>query len=603
MIGKILGGRYEVLEAISASAIFESYAARDRYKGTDVCIRLVNLPFAAEEPFITALKEVVEASTSLDHPNVAEVFGTGDHDGRLFIICELIRGSNLVERIRRVAPFSPPVACELAIGICEGLQHAADKDIVHGDLCSDHVLATLEGRVAVLDFGLWKCYSKSATAGGVVLSRMAPYMAPEIIEDNFPTTASDVYAVGVILFELLTGQLPFTGQTPGAILAKHTTLEPRSPRSVNAAVPNVLDEITLKCLAKNPAARYGSFNELISDLRATRDAVRFGRQLTWPITPSPAVAAVASEPKKETKLPWESSGKVPEPKVEPVAAVAEPAPFVKVAKPPKAKRVRPARDPADDDVPLWFRWIVISLGAMASVFVLGWIVLNATKRPEIQLPDLVGMTVSEARQRASSSGFILNVEDEVYSEEYPKPDTIIEMQPDARTPIREGGTVRVVKSLGSKKTQIPDLRSETVEEAKNRLKAAGLTVGQVREISSENIDEGLVAGTRPARGEKVDRNTTVDILVSGTDREDMPVRERPNTWTIRFQVKESDEPVMVRVVMTDGTRRRRTVFEEAREGGDYVELYDIEGVGDEATFRIYFDDRLDRTMRRDGNET
>jgi hypothetical protein len=329
--------------------------------------------------------------------------------------------------------------------------------------------------------------------------------------------------------------------------------------------------------------------------------VRFGKQLTWPLTPSPAVAAVGSETKKETALPWESSGKVPE--KDPVAAVAAPEPFVKSAKAPKARRVRPIREPGDDDVPAWFRWIVISLGAMAVVFVLGWMVLNATKRKEIQLPNLVGMTVAEARQRANSTGFILSVVEEMYSEEHPKPDTIIEMQPDARTPIREGGTVRVVKSLGSKKTQIPDLRSETVAEAKNRLQAAGLTVGEVREVASDTIDEGLVAATRPARGERVDRNTTVDILVSGDDVNDLPPRERPNTWTIRFQVKDSEEPVMVKVVMTDGTRKRRTVFEEAREGGDYVELFDIEGVGQEATFRIYFDDRLDRTMRRDGNET
>lgn len=598
MIGKILGGRYELLEAISASAVFENYVARDRYKGSDVCIRVVNPPFSAEEAFVTALKEVVDASTALDHPNVARIYGTGDYEGRLFIICELIRGSNLVERIRRVAPFSPPVACELAIGICEGLQHASDHEIVHGDLCSDHVLATLEGRVAVLDFGLWKCYSKSATAGGVVLSRMAPYMAPEIIDGSFPTTRSDVYAVGVILFELLTGQLPFVGQTPGAILAKHTTLPPRSPRSVNAAVPTVLDEITLKCLAKEPENRYRSFNELIADLRATRDAMRFGKQLTWPINTSPAVAAVSSvEGKPGTKLPWESSGTVPEKP----GAVAVATPATKSAKPPKAKRVRPAREAADDDVPLWFRWIVIMLGGTAVVFVLGWMVLNATKRREIQLPNLVGMTVAEARERASKTGFIITVSDEIYSENFPKPDTVIEMQPDARTPIREGGTVRVIKSLGSKRTKVPDLRSQTVDEARSRLEAAGLVVGEIREIASDSIKEGMVAATSPARGQRVERKTTVDILISGAEEREPPAREKPNHWTIRFQVKESDEPVMVKVVMTDGSRKRRTVFEEAREGGDYVELYEIEGVGPSATFRIYFDDRLDRSLRRDGN--
>ena len=600
MIGNILGGRYEILEAISSSVIFENYSARDRYKGTDVCIRLVNLPYAKEEAFVEALKEVVDASVAMDHPNIARIYGTGDHEGRIFIVCELIKGSNLVERIRRVAPFSPPVACERAIGICEGLQHAADHEMVHGDLCSDHVLATLEGRVAVLDFGLWKCYGKSATASGVVLSRMAPYLAPEIIaNDEFPKTTSDIYAVGVILFELLTGRLPFSGQTPGAILAKHTTLPPPSPRSVNAAVPHVLDEITLKCLSKEPHLRYQSFNELIADLRATRDAVRFGKQLTWPIRHSPAVEAVATaEAKPGAKLPWESSGKVVEKSAK---AVAEP--VAKPVKPPKAKRVRPVREPGDEDVPLWFRGIVFLLIGLAGAFVVGWMVLNATKKREIQLPNLVGMTVAEARERAARTGFSITVTDEVYDEEHPQPDTIIEMNPDARTPIREGGLVRVVKSLGSKRTEVPDLRSQSVDEARSRIEAAGLVVGEVREIESNNIEQGLVAGTEPARGTKVDRNTTVNILVSGDEQEEKPDSEKTNYWTLRFQVKESDEPVMVKVVMTDGSRKRRTIFEEVRDGGDYVELLDIEGVGKSATFRIYFDDRLDRRFVREGNES
>jgi len=594
VIGNILAGRYEVMEAISASPIFENYVARDRYRGIDVCLRLLNLPFAREEAFVNALKDVVAETTVLDHPNVAKVYEFAEDSGRPFVVCELIKGSNLVDRIRRVAPFSPPVACELVIGICEGLDHAAQRDIAHGDLCSDHVLATLEGRVAVVDFGLWKCYSKSATAAGVVLSRMAAYMAPEIIDDEFPKPTSDVYAVGVILFELLTGMLPFSGQTPGAILAKQQTLPPRSPRSVNAAVPNVLDEITLKCLAKSPAQRYQTFTQLLVDLRATRDAIRFGKPLSWPIN-QPSEAATTAP---TTTLPWATSGTAP------TAAAPEPevsAAVATSARPPKAKRVKKVREPADDDVPLWFRSVVILLAGMAAMFVVGWMIMNATKKREIQLPNLVGMTVAEARERGASTGFRVEVTDEVYSEKFPQPDTIIEMRPDARTPIREGAKIRVIKSLGSKRTDVPDLRGVSVEEARSRLEAAGLVPGAVREISSEEVDKGLVAQTEPKRGERVERKTTVDILVSGNDEPTPDASERPNTWTLRFEVKNSDEPVLVRVDMTDGSREKRTVFEEVRPGGDYVELLDIEGVGDRATFRIYFDDYHFRTIRRDGN--
>jgi serine/threonine-protein kinase len=596
MIGQVLAGRYEVTEVISASPIFENYVAKDRYKGGDVCLRVLNPPYSTETEFVAALGQVVAATSTLDHPNVAKVYGLESHEGRPFVVCELIKGSNLVERIRRVAPFSPPVACELAIGICEGLAHAAEHEVTHGDLCADHVLATLEGRVAVVDFGLWKCYSKSASAGGVVLSRMAAYMAPEIIDGEFPTTRSDVYAVGVILFELLTGRLPFSGQTPGAILAKHKTLPAPSPRSINAAVSNVLDEITLKCLSKEPGARYADFTALIADLRATRDAMRFGKQLTWPIVSEPLPVG-ESEARSPAKLPWESSGPAvtPTPRPQQVADAVVQKPVI------RAKRVRPVRDRSEDDVPLWFRSIVYGLIGVSAMFVIGWMVMNATKRKEIQLPNLVGMTIAEARQRANRTGFQVLVDDEIYSEKFPQPDTIVQMQPDARTPIREGAIVRVVKSLGSKRTDVPDLRGASVEDAKERLLAAGLVIGDVREIASDEIDEGQVAGTEPARGERVDRKTTIDILVSGTPDNEKPARERPNTWTLRFQVKESDEPVLVRVDMTDGSRDKRTIFEEVRSGGEYVELLDVEGVGERATFRIYFDDYLNRTIRREGN--
>jgi hypothetical protein len=227
--------------------------------------------------------------------------------------------------------------------------------------------------------------------------------------------------------------------------------------------------------------------------------------------------------------------------------------------------------------------------------------MNATKKREIQLPNLVGMTVNEARQRAASTGFRVDVTDEIYSEKFPQPDTIIEMRPDARTPIREGAVVRVIKSLGSKRTDVPDLRGLSVDEGKSRLQAAGLVVGAVREVSSDNIDKGMVAQTEPKRGERVDRNTTVDILISGNDEPTPSAAERPNTWTLRFEVRDNDEPVLVRVDMTDGSRKKRTILEEVRSGGEYVELLEIEGVGDKATFRIYFDDYLFRTIRREGN--
>lgn len=604
MIGELLRIRYQILEELSSSPIFDSYIARDRVRNVDVCVRLVNRPFSDEPEFVLALKSVVEKTKVLDHPNIARVYEIDEHEGRPFIVCELVRGSNLVERIRRVAPFSPPIATEIAIGICEALEHAAVRGMVHGDLCSDHVITSLEGRVAVIDFGLWESYGRSGSAGAMVLARMAPYLAPEIIEGELPSTSSDVYAVGVILFELLAARLPFSGQTPMSILAKHTTQAVPSIRSLNVAVPHVLDEIVSKALAKDRTQRYQSASELLSDLRALRDAMRFGRQLTWPIK---------TEARAQPDIPPAKTfnEKRAERKMGTVAHVENRANVKEVSTAPAKQKVKvrtPEKVRGDDDVPSWLKAIVYVLSGMAVAFVVGWMILNLTKKKELEVPNLIGMQIAQAREQAKALGVNLSVMAEEYNEKFPQPETIIEMDPAPKTPVREGAYVRVKLSLGSTYVDIPDLRGVTKEEARRRLEAAGLLLAQrIKEQRSDTLDEGMVIETEPKHGERVERNTTVEITVSSgrtrpTREERGEEEQQDNTWTLRFKVRDGDM-IMVRVEMTDATGEARNVFEELREGGTYVSLDNVEGKGKEATFRIYFDNTLWRTLKRQGNNT
>ncbi|MGI8922537.1 MAG: PASTA domain-containing protein [Fimbriimonadales bacterium] len=583
MIGDVISNRYEILEKLAGSAIFESYLARDRFRSMEICLRMVNHPFTDQTEFIRMLASVVERAELLDHPNIARVYGMGDHNGRQYFVCEALKGSNLVERIRRIAPFSPPVACEIGIGICEALEHAALRGLPHGDLCADHVLTNLEGRVAVIDFGLWESYSRSSTAGAMVLSRMAPYLAPEVIDGQLPSPSSDVYAVGVILFELVTARLPFSGETPGVILAKHTTEVPPSARSLNSAVPAYLDEIISKSLAKDRGARYPSATELLADLRAVKDGLRFGKQLSWPIGSEPVAAAVTNAP----------------PPLRAPSAYSL----------PSARQKAKGRDKnyPEDDVPGWLKAVVYVLGGMAFALVIGWMILNVTKKKELELPNLVGLTVAEARERAKATGFNVAVEREEYNEKFPQPDTIISMDPAPKTHVREGGYVRVIRSLGSAHVDVPDLRGVPVDEAKRRLTAAGLRVAEkVDQQINSNFEIGTVVKSDPGRGERVDRKTTIELTVSGERKTpDRKVEEGlvPNAFTLRFRVKDSNDFVAVRVEMTDAADERRVVFEEPRPGGDYVEIENIEGKGKDATFRIYFDDYLWRTRKLEGNMT
>ncbi len=600
MIGELIRLRYEVLEQLPSSAIFDNFAARDKVRNCDVCLRMVRKPFSDEADFVQSLARLVAEVSKLEHPNIARVYEIDEHDYRPFVVCELVRGTTLAERIRRVAPLSPAVAVELTVGILEALESAASQGTLHGDLCSDHVLTTLDWRVSVIDFGLWQCYGASATAGAVVLSRMAPYLAPEIIEGEIPSGASDVYAVGVILFELLTGRAPFVGQTAAATLAKHSTQEPPNLRVLNPAVPKVLEEIVKKSLSKEKTARYQSASEMLSDLRQLLDALRFGRAISWPISESARaeesdsnVVKTYAEKKRDTKL----------------GAAVHAATFIK-KKPEKPKpkieqRVSAASDPPPD-VPTWMLAVFYTL---IGIFVCGvgiWINYNLHAPRSVELPNLIGLSIVDGRKAAHDLHISLVESGRQLSDQYPQPETIVSMDPSPHTPVREGAEVHVILSAGSRMVEVPVLKGRTLTEARTVLESAGLKLDpSPRYESSRDTPAGQVIKQRPLGRDRVERGTKVTVTVStgsiAPTETSNPEDLMPNTFTITFKVKDSKDEVAVRIEMTDGKNERKVVFEEMVQPGTTL-TRTFEGYGKEASFDIYFDGYEDKTIVQKGND-
>lgn len=599
MIGELIRIRYQVLEELPTSSLFENFFARDRVRNVDVCLRMVKQPFASEPDFVQALAKVVEKTKTLDHPNIVRVLEIDEHEARPFVICELIRGATLAERIRRLAPFSPSVAVEIAIGICEALEHAATAGICHGDLCADHVFATLEGRVAVTDFGFWECYGASESAGGVVLARMAPYLAPEVIAGEMPSYASDVYAVGVLLFELLTGLLPYSGLTPASIIAKHTTHPVPSARAMNPAVPHVLDEIIQKALAKDKRERYDSAGSMLSDLRKLLDALRFGKGLDFPLetrrnfAPAPKPVQTYAEKKAERN-----------------AAVSQATEQNSQdrPKPWKSRRIALASETAADDVPKWLQALVWAASGMIVLLAVWYVFLNVTQKKEVIVPNVVGMSEAEAKKAIKSKNLDFVVAGEEYNDRYPQPKTVTFMDPSAGTPVKEGATIQVKLSLGSRLVEVPDLRGLTVTQARERLAAVSLQLDPtIRREPTRGIEEGLIVSSDPGPWEKVERGSTISITVSsGRERPDRPTVPAENlvanTWSLQFTVR-SDTKVIVRVEMTDARGEPQVVYESEHVNGDTVDLPMIEGYGKTATFRVYYNNNLEMTYpnRRGAN--
>lgn len=604
MIGELVRARYEITEALASTPFFESFVAKDRVRGVEVCVRFVKKPFADEPDFVMMLAKVVEQVKVMDHHGVARVYEIDDHDGQIFIVCEYIQGGALSDRIKRLAPFSPSVACEIAISIGEALEHGTLNGIIHGDLSSDHVIMTLEGRVAVVDFGMWQCYNTSESGGGIVLSRMAPYLAPEIIEGEMPSYQSDVYALGVILFELLTGHRPFHGQTPASILAKHTTQEVPSLRTYNPSIPLVLDAIVSKALAKDKSERYMTPSALLSDLRQLLDALRFGKRLSWPLPERVDEQAVIpivktyNEKKKEQRLGTA---------VHAATYNARTAPKEKSA-PQKKQKIAKLSEAVPDDVPIWLRAIVWIAGGFFAAAIVGWILFNMSQKPTVEIPNLLGMRISQAREQAKLLKLELVEKGQEFSDQYPEPNVITAMDPAPGTPVKEGSVVQVKLSLGSRLVSMPDLRGLTLTEARRRLTDMDLKLDPtVRREQSRTIADGLVIRTDPQPTDRVERGTIVTLYVSsGAQRPEQPSRPAEemlaNTWSLRFRVKSSEEPVLVRVEMADARGVEQVVFEDTKPGDSEVVLENVEGVGRTATFRIFFNGFLDRTIVLRGSE-
>ncbi len=578
MIGQVLNSRYEILKEIPGTPFFANYVAKDVYRDVRVLLRVVKEPFASEASFVAELVSVVEKSKALQHPHIARVETIEEANGLYYIVGEHIDGEPLRERIRRLAPFSPALCCEIAISIAEALQAGLNHGIVHGDLSSDTVMYDSDDVVKVLDFGIWQCYSASESAPGIVLARMAPYLAPEVIEGGMPSAQSDLYALGVLLYELLTGQRPFDGPTPLRVLDQHRQAPAPDPRTLNPSIPRALSAIVGRALAKKPEERYQTPSQMLDDLLAVQESLRYGKPAEIK-PPAPTVA---------TSLP------------------RKPAPDAQGSPQRGPVRTRPRRPRGDDDVPAWLRALIYVFGGMAIATIAAFVYLQINKKDRVIVPNLLGMPLAEARTVAQQTNLQIAVEDEEYNDEYPEPQTVIRVSPAPGTPVYEGSEVRVVISLGSTRVDVPDLRGLTIAEARRQLDAVGLRLGsQVQYRSSSRYEKGQIIDSSPGPRERVRRGGTVEVVISTGDRPpDQPVGSTeeltPYYFSLSFRIPPGDGKVLVRVEMVDQGGVPKVVFEEERHPGEEISLERIEGLGEKATFRIYYNDVLDAEITRRG---
>lgn len=575
MIGTVLAGRYEVSALVADGPIFSLFRARDRITGRDVSLRLVRSPFDGQQEFVDALGKAVEKVASIGHANVERLIELDRYEGQTYIVGEWTQAPALADRIRKLAPFSAPVAVAAALAVCRGLDAFHKLGVVHGDVGPSTACLMADGEVRLQMGGLWEAYSSSPTAGAMVLPTLAPALAPEVGKGAMPSLRSDVYAVGVLLYELLTGRKPYIGDTPLATAMRHSTDPTPHVRSLNPSVPMVLDEIVAKAMDKEAENRYASAGEMAADLRLIQDALRFGRTLSWPLR-----AAGASAPPARTP----SQGRTP-----------------KAAAPGRvAPKMTAIRDEDDEDfgkrerdVPAWAS-IGLALVACVAVSLLAvYFVLNLNRPRLVAVPSLNGLTTAEARTSLERNKLQMRVDSDKKSNDKVAVDHIVESDPPERSRVREGSTVMVELSAGPAQVSVPDLVGLTPDSARSQLEKIGLKLDDTVERQNRPpAKEGTILAQSPEANKSVAREGMVKVTIQDGSQ------PAPEIHSFEYNLKDAlsdltkSARVKVEVEDIDGVRE---VFNRRRSPGETLEV-PAPARGDKAVFRIYYDGKRVRTV-------
>ncbi|MDW5597034.1 Stk1 family PASTA domain-containing Ser/Thr kinase [Conexibacter stalactiti] len=471
----IIDQRYKVLSRIGAGGMAEVFVAQDQSLGRKVALKLLYPRFASDAEFVERFRREASSAASLQHPNVVGIYDRGRWDGTYYIAMEYMPGRTLKQVIQQDSPIDPVRAIDLTVQVLKAARFAHRRGIVHRDLKPHNVIVDDEDRAKVTDFGIARAGASDMTETGSIMGT-AQYLSPEQAQGHAVSPQSDLYSVGVLLFELLTGHVPFEAESAVTIALKHVSEPAPPPSAYDPAVPPQLDEIVLWALEKDPARRPADADAFIHALEEAREAI-LGQEAPGQRTATFGAAALAG-------------------------AMAE-------------------EEPEHDDErgrrrPPWWAWLLalLAVGGVAAAIVL------LSQPDQVRVPDVVGLEMQVAQRRLEVAGLRSRI-DRVTS---PRPlDEVLEQSPGARREVDEGATVVLRVSRGPGTVDVPAVDGYDVARATAALQDAGLTVGQTTEQYSDDVAEGIVIRTSPAAADNVDRGTSVNLYVSrGREQVEVP---------------------------------------------------------------------------------
>jgi beta-lactam-binding protein with PASTA domain/tRNA A-37 threonylcarbamoyl transferase component Bud32 len=462
----VVDGRYRVLHRVGSGGMAEVYCAQDLQLGRKVALKILYRRFAEDGEFVERFRREASSAAGLQHQHVVSVYDRGEYDGTYYIAMEYLDGRSLKRIIQEEAPLHPDRAIDLTIQVLRAARFAHRRGIIHRDFKPHNVIVDAEGRAKVTDFGIARAGASDMTQTGSIMGT-AQYLSPEQAQGVSVSAASDLYSIGIVLYEMLTGRVPFEGESAVSIALKQVNERPVPPSAYNPAVTPQLEAVVLRALEKDPMARFRDADEFIGALQAAREG-------TGPIPVAPLGPPTMVEPPLEA-YPY----------------------------PPEPLAPRPERDGSR-----WWLWL-LALLVVAGIAVAG-VLLLGTKTKKVPVPAVVGRTQAVAQARLTAAGFDVKATPHVSQR---TKGLVIAQDPAGGAKAGKGSTVTLTVSSGPAQVPVPEVTGLTRKSAAARLANAGLTEKD-RFASSDTVAKGRVVSASPKDGTPVAKGSSVTLTVS-----------------------------------------------------------------------------------------
>ncbi|WP_139489814.1 Stk1 family PASTA domain-containing Ser/Thr kinase [Brevibacillus dissolubilis] len=644
MEGQRLGGRYQLEEKIGGGGMAIVYKAKDLVLNRPVAVKLLRPQFGTDDDFVNRFRREAQAVASLSHPNIVSVYDVGQEQDTYYMVMEYIEGSTLKDVINRNGALPVSEAVRIAVQVCDALDHAHQNHIIHRDIKPHNIMIGKNGWVKVTDFGIARAVtSATITHTGSVLGSVH-YFSPEQARGGLTGEKSDIYSLGIVLYEMVTGQLPFSGDSPISIALKHLQEPLPEPREINPNIPQSVENVILRALVKDPLLRYESARGMLLDLETCLTPER--RNEAKVIFPSDDEEATRVVPAITPDM-LEQAGK-------------------ERATPQRTQNRRDQQEPEEEKPPsAWWKKTLLWLGGIGLFFALVILGFNLAMKifyvPEINVPLVTGTQQSIAEMKLKDAKLIPVVIEQFADQEK---GIVVEQDPAPPMRVKEGASitlyvskglqevsmpnlislpqqvaedrlkqdkfeyeivkqehedipagniidqdplpntmvvptkqkVRLTVSTGKRQVQVPKLEGLRLERAAIELLSAGLAKGEIKEEPALGVEKDTVLRTEPKAGASVEAGSKVTLIVSSGE---YPSNAKIGTYPYVAELTEGEEQAEFKILVTDSRGKDQVAAKETITG---PKPFDVEVVlmpEDSATIQVFKNGELIQTLNVD----